>query len=281
MKPTKKTLGRVIFILSIGLFILQMGYLFVHSVYEVEYIDNRLFYLFNLLILAGMAASIFLLFFIPKTWKILTCVTGAILILLQGGLLLYHSFHTTNLVSFSPGMNHQFVLKEDKDAGKAVYYRTYYGILARPKETLPYKTKGEFKMKWLTKDMAALTYKAADNSIHQYIGTYGSRDSGISYSYVGPTIQGQWEAEDARITSTPKGISIDYKGETHQYDWNNVVQFGTIAIVLVHNGEAEWTIGLNENFQSHSNDPEPPSGEIILYPASMETVEPVRLTLYE
>ncbi|QHE60281.1 hypothetical protein FHE72_03930 [Rossellomorea vietnamensis] len=178
-------------------------------------------------------------------------------------------------------MKNQFVLKEDRKTGEAVYYRTYYRVFARPKEVLPYETQGKFKLKWLGNDIAALTYRASDNSIHQYIGTYGARDSGISYTYVGPTIQGQWKGNDVRIDSTPKGISIDYNGKSGQYSWDDVVQFGTIAIVLMNDGEAEWTIGLNENFQSHSNDPKPPSGEITLYRASMDYVKPVRLSFVE
>ncbi|PFA62828.1 hypothetical protein CN378_17445 [Bacillus sp. AFS015802] len=281
MTSTKKITGRVLFILSIALFIFQMGYLFLHAVYELEYIDNRLFYVFNILIVVGMAASFFILFTLPKKWKITSFVVTGILILLQGGLILNHRQQTKQIVCFSPNMENQFVLKEDRKTGEAVYYRPYLGIFGRPKEVLPYQTKGEFKLKWLENDIAALTYQAADNTVHQYIGTYGARDRGLSYSYVGPTIQGQWEGEDARIDSTPKGISIDYKGESEQYTWDNVVQFGTIAIVLVHDGEAEWTIGLNENFQSHSNDPKPPSGEVTLYPASMGKVEPVSLTFVE
>jgi hypothetical protein len=281
MKPTKKRIGCLLFILSIILFIFQMGYLFLHAAYTLEYIDNRLFYVVNILITAGMTASIFLLFSIPKTWKIISSVTAIILILLQGGLILNHDQQTKQIVSFSPDMKNQFVLKEDRKTGEAVYYRAYFRIFARPKEVLPYETQGKFKLKWLENDIAALTYRASDNSIHQYIGTYGARDSGISHSYVGPTIQGQWEGNDARIDSRPEGISINYNGKSGQYSWDNVVQFGTIAIVLMKAGEAEWTIGLNENFQSHSNDPKPPSGEITLYRASMDHVEPVKLTFME
>ncbi|MGG4168922.1 hypothetical protein ABEW00_15885 [Rossellomorea vietnamensis] len=274
----KKIIGRILFILSIALFIFQMGYLFLHASYELEYIDNRLFYAFNILIVVGMFVSIFLLFPIRKPWKIISPVTASILILLQGGLIVNHSQQIKQIVSFSPDMKNQFVLKEDRKTGEAVYYRTYYRFFARPKEVLPYETQGKFKLKWLENDIAALTYRASDNSIHQYIGTYGARDSGISYTYVGPTIQGQWKGNDVRIDSTPKGISIDYHGKSGpNYDWDNVVQFGTIAIVLMRDGEAEWTIGLNENFQSHSNDPKPPSGEITLYRASMDRVESVRL----
>ena len=61
------------------------------------------------------------------------------------------------------------------------------------------------------------------------------------------------------------------------YDWENIVQFGTIAVVLMKNNEAEWTIALNENFKSNSNEPAPPSGEITIYKATMDKNEPIRL----
>ncbi|WP_061809100.1 hypothetical protein [Rossellomorea vietnamensis] len=143
----KKIAGRILFILSIALFIFQMGYLFLHASYELEYIDHRLFYAFNILIVAGMVVSIFLLFPIPKVWKIVSYVTAGILILLQGGLIMNQSQQTKQIVSFSPDMKNQFVLKEDRKTGEAVYYRTYYRIFARPKEVLPYETQGEFKLK--------------------------------------------------------------------------------------------------------------------------------------
>ena len=52
-----------------------------------------------------------------------------------------------------------------------------------------------------------------------------------------------------RLISAPEGITIDYNGEMESYDWENIVQFGTIAVVLTKNNEAEWTIALNENFK--------------------------------
>ncbi|WP_339193339.1 hypothetical protein NSU02_16655 [Aeribacillus sp. FSL W8-0870] len=37
--------------------------------------------------------------------------------------------------------------------------RSYYGILARPKERLPYKTDGEFKVEWLANELPSLHIK--------------------------------------------------------------------------------------------------------------------------
>ncbi|MEH7009446.1 hypothetical protein V7087_01280 [Neobacillus niacini] len=132
-------------------------------------------------------------------------------------------------------------------------------------------------MKWLEKDIAAVTYIATDNKIHQYIGTYGDRNGGSSYSYVGPSIHGQWEGDNVRVTSASEGITIDNNGEIESYDWESIVQFGTIAIILMKKNEAQWSIALNENFKSNSNDPIPPSGEITIYKATMNDNEPITL----
>ncbi|MDR7077368.1 hypothetical protein J2Y03_002392 [Neobacillus niacini] len=188
-----------------------------------------------------------------------------------------HSSKTKHIVSISPDLKHLFVIKENRALGLSTYYRTYYGIFARQKESLPYKTNGEFKVKWIEKDIAAVTYQTPNWKIHQYIGTYGDRNGGHSYSYVGPSIHGQWQWENVRVTSATEGISIDYNGEMERYAWENIVQFGTIAIVLTKNDQAEWTIALSANFKSNSNEPIPPSGEIILNKATIGKNEPIRL----
>ncbi len=195
-----------------------------------------------------------------------------------------HSKRINHIVSISSDFKNVLVIKENRATGQAIYYRTYYGIFARPKETLPYRTIGEFKVKWLEKDIAAVTYKDSIHSIHQYIGTYGDRNEG-SYSYVGPSIHGKWQAGSVRMISDSEGITIDNNGEVESYDWKNIVQFGTIAIVLMknneatsmNNNEAQWTIALNENFNSNSNSSIPPSGEITLYKATMDINEPLKL----
>jgi hypothetical protein len=281
MKPIdtrfKKSGGWLLFLAAIGLFCLQMGYLFLHSRYDVEYTDTRLFYILNLLIIACMTASILLLYSFSKKVKWIIASITTVLVLLQAGLLVHHIDQTNQVTSLSPDWKHLFVIKENRETGEAVHYRTSYWLFARPKESLPYMTSGEFKVKWLEKDIAALTYKADDGTIHQYIGTYGDREGGVSYSYVGPSIQGTWEGKNARVISTTEGITIDNNGEMKRYDWDSVIQFGTLAVVLLRNNQAHWTIALNEDFKSNSNEPAPPSGTITLYKATMDHVESVTL----
>ena len=128
----------------------------------------------------------------------------------------------------------------------------------------------------LADDTAAVTYKAADKTIHQYIGTYGSRD-GLSYYYVGPSIYGRWSGPDAVVIAGQQGIEVRQGGRSESFDWDQVVQFGTLAIVLVREGEARWTISLNENFKVQSESLVAPIGDITLYQATMEKNKPVKL----
>lgn len=277
MKHHKKIGGCLFFLLALGLFALQMGYFFLHAKYGMEYVDNRIFYVVNILIVICIALALFLQLHIAKKWKPIVLSIIVALIFLQMGLLLNDSYKTKHVVDISPNFKKILVIKEDKTTSKAKYYRTYFGMFARPKENLPYQTKGEFKVKWIEKDIAAVTYQSTDNTIHQYIGTYGDRNEGTSYSYVGTSIHGQWQGGNTRIISASEGITIEHNGNIESYNWNSVVQFGTLAVVLLKNNEAAWTIALAENFKSNANERIPPSGEITLYAATMEENEPVRL----
>ncbi|MCA1011569.1 hypothetical protein [Halobacillus halophilus] len=273
----KKIFGWLFFLAAIGLFSGQGIYFVLENKYTVEYFDNRLFYVINLFIIVFMMLSLFLLLTLEKKGKILISNIAAALILLQAGLMVNHSYETKQVISFSPELDHLLVIKEDSDTGQAAYYRTRYGLLALPKEDLPYQIGGDYKVKWLENDIAAVTYEADEQTLHQYIGTYGARDGGTSYSYVASMSRGQWKGKTAEVTNSSEGITIQYKGETEHYTQENMVQFGTLALVLTENNEAKWTIALNENFKSNSNSPEPPTGEITLYKATMEQNNPISL----
>ncbi|MFD2655910.1 hypothetical protein [Gracilibacillus thailandensis] len=52
---------------------------------------------------------------------------------------------------------------------------------------------------------------------------------------------------------------------------------GTLAIVLAENNEAVWTIGLGDDFYFDQNTTDPPTGEIILYPATLVDNKIIRL----
>jgi hypothetical protein len=272
----KKIGGWLFFLMAIGLFSVQMGYFFIKSRYVIEYVDNRFFYVINILIVLAIFLSLFLLLAVNKKWKMIIVSITVVILFIQGVFITIHSYQTKHILRISPDFKNVVVIKEDRKAKQAKNYRSYYWIFAREKEILPYKTKSEFKVKWVEKDIAAVTYKSADSKIHQYIGTYGGRDEG-SYSYVGPSIAGQWQGDNAMVISSPDGITVVHNGKTEKFKWDSVVQFGTLAVVLVQNNEATWMIGLSENFNSNSNELIPPSGEIVLYEATMNNNDPITL----
>jgi hypothetical protein len=93
------------------------------------------------------------------------------------------------------------------------------------------------------------------------------------------SIQGTWKGEDFILTSTTEGLTVKHGDEVERFSWENIVQFGTLAVVLTENDEARWTVALGGDFISHENDPAPPSGSIYLYEAIDGSTEPVPLTL--
>lgn len=182
-----------------------------------------------------------------------------------------------NFTSISPDWKHVLSIKADVETGETMYYRDYYRILARPQERLPFQTKEEFQVKWLADDIAAVTYEANDNTMQQFIGTYGDRGSGRSYYYVGAEIHGRWQGENIHLTSDTEGISVTENGETELFAWENIQQFGTLAVVLKQDNEAIWTVALNENFEVHSDASASTVGDISIYKATMEENEPITL----
>ncbi|WP_449540259.1 hypothetical protein [Ferdinandcohnia sp. Marseille-Q9671] len=272
MQPNKNQLlkigGWLLFLLALGLFFVQIGYSFLHTKYEMEYSDNRIFYFINITIAFLLASALLLLLNVNKKWIFFGSSLLLVFITINGVGVYNHKIN--HIVSISADNNHVFVLKEDTTNGESTYYRTYYGLFARKAETLPYKTKSAFKVKWVTNDVAALTYKAEDQKVHQFIGTYGDRGGGGSYYYVGPSIYGEWKGDTSHVSSSSEGITVTTDREIETFTWDSIVQFGTLAVVLVKDQEAKWMIALNEDFKIDSSTNEPPKGTISLYKATME-----------
>lgn len=235
----------------------------------MEYSDNRLFYVFNIAIAILLGLSMIVLFNIKKMGKFISLSILLLFILTNTTLLFKHPI--LQIVSVSPDLKNIFVVKEIK--GEAKYYRTYYGIFARQKETLPYQLNGQYKIDWLTNDVATMTYKALDDSLHQYIGTYGDRGSGISYYYVGSALHGDWRGSNSSISTHTEGITVEHGGSKEIFNWEHIVQFGTLAVVLVNDQEAKWTIALNDDFEMDSSSGIGVVGTISLSQASLEDKE--------
>lgn len=279
MSKRNQVIGWVLLFFAIGFFCIQIGYFFVHARFQAEYVDNRLFYIINILCVLFLLAAILLLLKRTKKYIIIAASILGLVIISNLVLLFAGNQQINNITSISPDKKHILSIKENMETNEAVYYRSYYGILARPKNVIPQETNGEFKVEWLAKDIAAVTYKTKDHSIQQYIGTYGDRGSGGSYYYVGAEMHGSWQGDSAEVISNEEGITVTVNGIEELFEWENIQQFGTLAIVLEKGSEAAWTIALNENFKVRSGDFEPDRGNISLYKATMEENQPVILHL--
>ncbi|WP_121615533.1 hypothetical protein [Virgibacillus halodenitrificans] len=274
---SRKVFGWVLLLITLGFFCLQMGSLFVQARYDASYVDDRLFYILNMVIVICLMLSIWLLLKPTKKITISFTIIFGLFVIANGILLVNRMEDTKNILSVSPDWQHVLSIKQDGQTKEAVYYRSYYGILARPKERLSYKIDGEYQVEWLAKDVAAFTYKATDESIQQFIATYGDRGSGTSYYYVGGQTHGVWQAKDTKVINNQESISITHNGETEVFEWDYIEQFGTLALVLKKDHEAAWTIALKENFEVHADASKETVGNIVLYKASLEESEPILL----
>ncbi|UOQ48980.1 hypothetical protein MUN88_02250 [Gracilibacillus caseinilyticus] len=271
-----KVIQIVSLLIAVGFLCLQIGSLVVHSYYEAEYIDDRLFYVFNIIIVIGVSVNLLLTFKKKVALVIVSCAV-VILLSVQSYLLFQSNQHIQQITNVSPDLQEVFSVKKNLDTGTATYYRSYYGILGRPKEDLESSISETGNIEWIADDIAVFTYTDIDHNIRQFVGTYGDRQDGRSYSYVEAQIRGEWEGEQTTLSATSEGVTIVHNGTSQFFKWEQAKQYGTLAIVFSENNQAKWTIGLGEDFHYDENTPDPPIGSIILYEASMEGVLPVKL----
>ncbi|MGX9931575.1 hypothetical protein ACW0KB_10055 [Virgibacillus salarius] len=231
----------------------------------------------NIVCVACLFLANILLLRITKRFKIIGSSIIFLFIAVHVVLLVDSNKQVNNITSVSPDFKHVLSIKKNVESGSAVYYRSYFGILARPKDSLPAEIVGDFKVDWLAKDIAAVTYKTADNSIQQFIATYGDRGDGTSYYYVGAQIHGNWQGDNIKVVSNQEGISVTQANQTELFTWDTIEQFGTLAVVLKKNNEAAWTISLNENFEVDSAASQSNVGNIRLYKAILEENQPITL----
>lgn len=276
-----KLTGWTFFLFAAGLFCLQMGYLVILPRYGAEYIDDRLFYLINISSVIFLLFSLLVLLSLSKWWKIFISIVTVVFIVWNGFLLVESNKEIRNITSISPDFKNVFSIKNNTETGEAFYYRSYYGILGRPHERLPHQITSGYKVEWLEKDVAAFTYETEGQNLQQFIGTYGDRKNGQSYYYVGAEIHGRWQGENAEVVSHQEGITITVDDHSELFPWDDIQQFGTLAIVLNKNNEAAWTIALMENFVVHSDAAEPIVGNISLYKATMDQNAPIVLDYQE
>src|SRR5690625_461885 len=272
-----KIIGWLLFTLAIMFFCFQMAYLYANKTFQVEYVDDRIFYIINIVCVICLSLAVIFLLKLTNKWKNVWIAIASLFVMINGVLLIVNNQEIKNVINISPNYKHVISLKTNTDTGQTTYYRNYYGILARPKEKLPYEVAGDFKVDWLTDDIGAVTYQGTDNHVHQFIATYGTRSDSNSYYNVGPEIYGTWQGENVKVISNTQGITVTHNGNSELFEFNHVVQFGTIAVVLTRENEAAWTIALNKNIKINTAENRQPTGDISLYKATMEETEPIIL----
>ncbi len=248
--------------------------MYVHDRFHWEYIDGRLFYLLNIGFILCMALGLLFLVLPSKRAKWIGASAVVLFILVNAMLLVADKEKVKQITSLSPDAENILSVKQNLHTGEAVYYRSRYGLFASPEQKISAEPANDMKVEWLADDIAAITFMTMDNKIQQHIGTYGDRGDGISYYYVGAEIQGVWKGKDTMVISDTKGILVSKEGNTELFGWEQIEQFGTLAVVLMKEGEAKWTIALMEDFLVHSNSSAPQIGHIRLYKASQEESKP-------
>lgn len=277
-KKTFALLSVVFLVLALFSFLLQMAYLTVGSQFELEYVYDWFFYAVNGCIILFICAGLAFFFHKKKGVQIVVGLVGAALMIcnIVAGCMAptRHS-----IVSLSPSGEDLLVLKEES-SGKTVLYRNRFLIFAQPREQFPYTVTGDPKIQWLANDVCAVTYQSTDQSVHQYVSTYGDRGNGISYYYVLNAIQGQWTLADKNIAGwhlevNKQGVFIKNGTIVEYYDWDSCVQFGTLAVSLCENGLPKWTIVLDDNSSLDQNDLLEKGSTITLCQVSMEKTAPL------
>ncbi len=276
-KSTRRGLGWILLLLGVGMICLQVSTFFIQNVYHMSYIDERLFYIIQIVSVLLVGISLSLLIQLSKIGRIIIFSIAFVLIMIEIGLMIEKNNQIHQITSISPNLKHVFSVKEDLQSNEAIYYRSYYYILGRPHTKLAHPLKGESNIEWLADDIVVFTYEAEDNTIQQYVGTYGDRKQGLSYYYVGAEIQGEWGAEGVEVESTPDGIIIKENNQEERFTWEDMEQFGTLAIVLKNHSEAVWTIALAESFVVDQVGEERQKDEIILYEAKINKATPKKL----
>ncbi|MDR2976169.1 MAG: hypothetical protein LBV19_02505 [Streptococcaceae bacterium] len=222
------------------LILLLLAFLYGRARYQLEFIDDRIFF----------AAAIAILFLCLYLWmicfqsRIWMKILSLLLVGLASGLLIYAGTKLTSqsTLSLSPDGRHVFVLK--RKGGQTTYLQNYFWLFARPIEHLPYKVDKIGKTVWLADDVAAVTYSAKkDGKLHVYVGTYGYRQSAISYNYVANMAAGNWGSAFYQLSIKNDHISVN----DQSFDDSHAVQFGTSALVLTTDA-AKYVLALPKDF---------------------------------
>lgn len=282
---TKRLIGSVLCFLAAFLGIaMQIVYGTIGKPYRLEYMSSWMWYVVNAVCLLFLWGGIFLLLKNRKTIiKIVTGVLG-VLFLVNGAAAVIQTRGMQDIISISPDHHTVMVLRQDRENGKVVTYRPAILWFVRESDPFPYTADEEMKIQWLEQDACAVTYTSPDDgNVHQYVMTYGVRDSGITSPPVYSVLSGVWEAEGQNtagwsLETDVSGVHLKNGSEEMLYTYDDCVQFGTIAMVLCRNGLPQWTVVLNQDCIIDEASDLVTEGTISVCKVSMEKTAPVILS---
>lgn len=242
----------LLLLFALSLVVGQIAYAFLSPHYQVVLISPWLLVIVNFLLV--FTIGLFLTVAVFRTGRSRLILWG-ILLILSAGIFLFASQTATiknsqnRLYSLSPNRQNVFYLQHD--GKKATFYQSYYWLLARKKEDLPYPVKKVGKVAWLTNDSAAITYQATDDTLHMYLVTYGYRGSGLSYEYVTSLTRGKWQTQrgDLTLNNHLGTITVTDQQDSTEFKPDQIVQFGTTGVVLTAHNNAQYAYVISENAQ--------------------------------
>src|SRR5690625_7710228 len=117
MKQNRRTwvtwIGWVLLLVAIGFACLQLGYLFVHERYAVEYIDKRLFYVINILCVTFLCVVILVLLRLTKRFQWIS-ISVVSIFMIANFVFLVNSNKVINIItSISSNYKHVFSIIEN------------------------------------------------------------------------------------------------------------------------------------------------------------------------
>lgn len=246
------------------------------NVKGLEWISMWLFLLLQVGVVSGVVSAYLLLRKTERKWKGIFLSCGLIYLIIISFFVFRQK--EEEIISISPDFQHSFVIKKQSD--RSYYFNTYFLLFGRAKEALPYAV-ADYTTTWLTNEACVLTYRSPDRSIHQYIGTYGGNTA--YYSYVQPQLTGTWQTKDGQVTLAAhdgaNGITISDRNGTEIFSLEQMVQFGTTALVFTDEVGARWSLALpsDARYDEQGYLEKDAKSSVVLFKASLEQQEPREL----
>src|SRR5690625_849311 len=113
IRKQRRFIGWFLFLFGVGIFCLQSGFLFLHEKYHIEYVDQRLFYMLNIICVICLFLGCYLSFKITKRVKQISMTIVIIFVLLHVGLLIDSHRKVKHVIRSSPDFNHVLIIKEN------------------------------------------------------------------------------------------------------------------------------------------------------------------------